>query len=348
LGLFRSKKREVVVKILKLTFLTWCLVMCGVVFPTLAADQPAVKTDTADAQKTLDKLSQLVGGTWVNENPKFVVEFRYEWAFDKKVIRGLGAIDKGGPHEEQGEAILGLDPVNKNVFYLDCHGGETVFKGTVKPEGEDLVFEFTTIIGKPAQWREVLRFTDKDTMQFTIFGDRGGKWVPVVKQTSRRKQQKVESTELVTEGIIEAPVATVWSAFVTKEGQESWNVAHAEIDLKVGGKMRTHYDPKGQLGDPNTIENTILCFEPNRMLAIQVANPPAQFPYKDAIKKMWTVIYLEDEGPSRTRLRLVGTGYGDDEESRKLRTFFEKGNSYTLKKLQEKFAAKGGKPANQG
>jgi hypothetical protein len=30
--------------------------------------------------------------------------------------------------------------------------------------------------------------------------------------------------------------------------------------------------------------------------------------------------------------------YGDDEESLKLRSFFEKGNAYTLQKLQEKFA----------
>ena len=335
-------------KILERAFLTGCLLACGLTAPSLTADDAAAKTAASDAEKTLSKLSQLVGGTWVNEDPKFVVEFGYDWAFDKKVIRGIGAIGKGGPHEQKGEALLGLDPVNKTVFYLDCHGGDTVFQGTVKLDGEDLVFEFTTIIGKPARWREVLRFTDKDTMQFTIFGEKAGKWIPNVKQTSRRKQPKVESNELVIEGVIEAPVAAVWAAFTTKEGQESWNVAHAEIELKVGGKMRTHYDPKGQIGDPNTIDNIILCFEPNRMLAIRVVDPPVSFPYKDAIKKMWTVLYFEDEGPSRTRLRLVGTGYGDDEESRKLRTFFDKGNSYTLKKLQEKFAAKGAKSANQG
>ena len=34
------------------------------------------------------KLSQLVGGTWVNSDPKFVVENHFEWAFGKKVIRG--------------------------------------------------------------------------------------------------------------------------------------------------------------------------------------------------------------------------------------------------------------------
>jgi hypothetical protein len=117
-------------------------------------------------------------------------------------------------------------------------------------------------------------------------------------------------------------------------------VAHAEIELKVSGKMQTHYDQSGRIGDPNTIENTILCFEPKRMLAIQVANPPEKFPYKNAIKKIWTVLYFEDVGPSRTRLKLVGLGYGNDEESRKLRNFFDKGNTYTVKKVQEKFADK--------
>jgi uncharacterized protein YndB with AHSA1/START domain len=335
------------VKLFPQTLIISGLVICALAGPSPAADDPTVKTVATDAQTTLDKLSQLVGGTWINENPKFVVEFRYDWAFDKKAIRGLGTIDKGGPHEQQGEAILGMDSVNKTVFYLDCHGGNSVFKGTVKPEGDDLVFDFSTIVGAPARWREVLRFTDKNTMQFTIFKDDAGKWTPVVKLTSRRKQPKVESSELVTEGIIDAPVAAVWDALTTKEGQESWNVAHAEIELKVGGKMRTHYDPKGQIGDPDTIENTILCFEPNRMLAIQVANPPAKFPFKEAIKKMWTVMHFTEEGPSRTKLRLVGTGYGDDEESKKLRGFFEKGNAFTLKKLQEKFAGKGGKTANR-
>ena len=60
------------------------------------------------------------------------------------------------------------------------------------------------------------------------------------------------------------------------------------------------------------------------------------------------MIYFEDAGPSLTRLRIVGNGYGDDEESQKLRSFFERGNAYTLKKLQEKFAAKNPKAAKAG
>jgi hypothetical protein len=54
-------------------------------------------------------------------------------------------------------------------------------------------------------------------------------------------------------------------------------------------------------------------------------------------------MYFEEAGANRTRLRLVGLGYGSDEESTKLRGFFEKGNAYTLKKLQEHFAKNNGK-----
>ena len=129
--------------------------------------------------KTFAKLSQLVGGTWVGEDRRFPVESRYEWAFGKSAIRGRGLIGQGSPYEQQIESILGLDPVKKTVYYLDFHGGTTVFQGTVKLEGEDLVFEFATVVGKPARWREVVSFPDKDTLQFTIFADKDGKWAPL-------------------------------------------------------------------------------------------------------------------------------------------------------------------------
>ncbi len=145
---------------------------------------------------------------------------------------------------------------------------------------------------------------------------------------------------LVHEGVVAAPLAKVWAAFTTKEGQESWMVAHSEIELKLGGRMRTHYDPKGSIGDSKTIENTILCYDPERMLSIKVSKPPERFPFPNAVKNMWTVIYFEKSGSETTRVRIVGLGFGDDEESTKMREFFDRGNAFTLKKLQERFAPK--------
>lgn len=140
------------------------------------------------------------------------------------------------------------------------------------------------------------------------------------------------------QGIVDAPLAEVWKAWTTQEGIESWMVAHAQIDLRIGGKMLTHYDPQGTLGDPNTIENTILSFEPNRMFSIRATNPPEKFPFKEVLKDMWTVIYFDESGADRTLLTIVGMGFRDDELSQKMREHFDKGNAWTLKKLQQKFA----------
>ena len=110
--------------------------------------------------------------------------------------------------------------------------------------------------------------------------------------------------------------------------------------LKVGGKMRTHYDKNGKIGDAKTIENEILSFDPKRMLSIKATGLPEGFPFPKAMESVWHVMYFEPIGPKRTRLTVIGLGYGNDDESKKLREFFRAGNDYTLKKLQKRFAMK--------
>jgi uncharacterized protein YndB with AHSA1/START domain len=302
-----------------------------------ADDKPAPRKPLVPA---LAKMTQMIGGVWSNNDPKFRVEFRYDWAFNQTAVRSVGIIDKGGPNETPVEAMFGWDPDKKMVYYLDQHGSERVYKGTVRLDDDSVVLEFETLIGPAAKWRSVGKFADKDTYQFAIYSDKDGKWTQVVEQTLKRQPPPADEGRQVTEGIIDAPLDAVWNAFTTNAGQEAWNVAHAEIDLKIGGTMRTHYDAKGKIGDVNTIENVILAFEPKKMLTIKVGKPPEKFPFKEAIKNVWHIIYFEEAGPNRTRLRLVGLGYGADEESKKLRAFFEKGNAYTLKKLQEHLAKK--------
>ena len=145
---------------------------------------------------------------------------------------------------------------------------------------------------------------------------------------------------LIHEGMVEASVDNVWAAFTTKEGLESWMAAHAEIELKVGGKMSTLYDPKGKIGDPKTIENTILSFDPKRMLSIKVSKAPEGFPFPNAVKNMWTVIYFEKKDSRKTRVTEIDLGFGIDEESKKMREFFNRGNAFTLQQLQKRFAPK--------
>ena len=143
---------------------------------------------------------------------------------------------------------------------------------------------------------------------------------------------------VVHEGIVEAPLDAVWAAWTTSEGLRSWMAPHAEIDLRVGGRMLANYNAQGTLGDPQTIENTILSFEPKRMLSIKVAKHPAGFPFPNAIQRMWSIVYLEAVAPGRTHIREVSLGFEADEESQKMRAFFNQGNATTLNQLQRHFA----------
>ena len=143
---------------------------------------------------------------------------------------------------------------------------------------------------------------------------------------------------IVHEGIVEASLERIWTAFTTSEGLRSWLAPHAEIDLRVGGLMRTNYNQQGQVGDPQTIENTILSFEPGRMLSIRVSKAPDNFPFPNAVRQMWSVVYFEAAGSGRTTVREVSLGFSTDEESQRMRAFFNQGNATTLNQLQRYFA----------
>lgn len=142
----------------------------------------------------------------------------------------------------------------------------------------------------------------------------------------------------VTEGFINAPVAEVWRLFTTSEGFKSTGVAQAEVDLRVGGAIRSHHDPSGQLGDAATIINEILAFDPQRMLAIRIKQAPANLPNREATSGLWTVIYFTKSGEDMTHVKIVGLGYDDSAPSQALRKFFEQGNRWTLDHLAKPYA----------
>ena len=146
-----------------------------------------------------------------------------------------------------------------------------------------------------------------------------------------------EAPSFVNEGIINAPIAAVWRVWSTGEGCKAVGVALADVDLRIGGLIRSRYSAAGALGDDETIEQRILSYEPGRMIAFRIEKPPKSFPFKEAWKKTWTVVTLTNLGNGRTGLRAASMGYGTDPESVAMRKFFEAGNASTLKALQVYF-----------
>jgi uncharacterized protein YndB with AHSA1/START domain len=163
-------------------------------------------------------------------------------------------------------------------------------------------------------------------------------WITVLALAAGAVAHAADDVAFVNEGIVDAPVAEVWKIWSTSEGYKVLGPALAEVDLRVGGTIRSRYHPDGVLGDSETIENVILAYEPPTMMAIQIKKPPATFPFKEAWKKPWTVLTLVPLEDGRTLVRAASLGYGTDEESLAMRRFFEAGNQQTIATLQKHFA----------
>jgi uncharacterized protein YndB with AHSA1/START domain len=77
-------------------------------------------------------------------------------------------------------------------------------------------------------------------------------------------------------------VAEVWRVFSTAEGYTRLGVAKADMDFRLGGLIRTTYDPTQPLDGEEAIQTEILAYEPLRMIATRIHRPPASFPFEDA------------------------------------------------------------------
>lgn len=147
----------------------------------------------------------------------------------------------------------------------------------------------------------------------------------------------LSADESMTEGFINAPLAEVWSLFTSADGLRRAGVAEAEVDLKIGGTIRTHAGANGKLGDANTMTQRILAFDPQRMLALRIEQAPSDLPGRDAVGEVWTVMYFSAAGEAMTHIRIVGLGYDDDPASQALRQHLETSYRNVLTRLAKPY-----------
>jgi len=145
---------------------------------------------------------------------------------------------------------------------------------------------------------------------------------------------------VVTTGLVNAPVNEVWKVLTTKAGIESWMVAKTEFELRVGAVWKTSYSKESTLDGDTAIHHSILAYDPGRMFSFRTIKVPKGFAFPNAIAKTWTVIYLEPVGERQTRFTGRMLGFTDDEESQKMRAFFERGNQQTLDSLIKRFESR--------
>jgi uncharacterized protein YndB with AHSA1/START domain len=141
--------------------------------------------------------------------------------------------------------------------------------------------------------------------------------------------------------VVNAPVAEVWRAFTTKEGIESWMTAKTEFTLAVGATWKTSYSKESTLDDDAAIHHVVLAYDPERMLAFRTVKAPKGFPFPAALAKTWVVVYFEPLPEGRTKVTERMMGFTEDEDSQKMRGFFEQGNRITMEALVKRFGGGG-------
>ena len=139
---------------------------------------------------------------------------------------------------------------------------------------------------------------------------------------------------LIQEFTVKAPIESVWNAYTTKEGWESWAVPLAEVELKVGGFIKTNYNKEGEIGDSTTIVTHIINYVPGRLITLQ-AEITDNFPdfMKKEAKDFYNVIYLDELENGSTHVKSFGIGYKNNPKYLSLMKFFIPANEKTLLNL---------------
>lgn len=142
--------------------------------------------------------------------------------------------------------------------------------------------------------------------------------------------------EMCHETISPAPVSELWRLWTTSEGLQSWVAPVAAIDLRVGGIWEASYDRNARIGDAANIRNRVVAFVPERLIVIQIADAPPNFPHAELARQLTTTIEFEPRGASHTTVRVTMLGYRDEPGFDALRRHFDRGNAWTLAKLNER------------
>jgi uncharacterized protein YndB with AHSA1/START domain len=138
---------------------------------------------------------------------------------------------------------------------------------------------------------------------------------------------------------IPAPPAAVWQAISTADGWRTWAVPVAYLDeIRPGAVIETSYQAGARRGDPANIHNTVVAYLPGKMLAFAATNAPPNFPDRELLRDLASVIELEPAGEGATRVTASMMGYGTDPKYDRLFGFFTNGNALTLRQLRERFA----------
>lgn len=307
---------------------------------TAAAEPPALRQE-------LEPLGFLAGHCWRGTLPTGEQDRHcFEPVYGGQHVRDIHEVSGGNGTVYAGETFYSADGEGGLAFtYFNSIGG--VSRGTVRPGAGELNFGeehyrgadgrriALSVVWRPVEGGEAYEVatssTDAPRMNGTVRYVREPEGAVSISEARAIDGTHVLSHEIV----VSASVEDVWAAIASPEGWTSWAVPVAWSPEP--GVIETSYTATAQPGDPSTILQRILAAVPERLLVFRTLRAPAGFPNFETFARVTSIFELEPLGDSRTRVRLTGAGYADDEAGRQLLGFFREGNRISLERLRQRF-----------
>jgi hypothetical protein len=164
----------------------------------LAALVVAGRSPAADSPADDDKLAPLerfagewtVDGKWANGEALHARSV-YEWGLGKKILKAHTYVMNGDKEYQRYEGVMAWHPDKKSLFEISFSFDGSISEVLIESTDKD-----TLRIGwqpfdpdKPPRVRQVIKFLDKDSFQWTVSLKDGDDWKPLIDATWKRKQK---------------------------------------------------------------------------------------------------------------------------------------------------------------
>lgn len=138
---------------------------------------------------------------------------------------------------------------------------------------------------------------------------------------------------------VEAPIEAVWNAWTTESGL-SFVSGRSNVELVIGGPYEWFLDLEPDKNGLRGGEGSqILAWVPNRMLAFSWTFPPDVPELRDAGETTQVVVFFDDLGADRVRVRLYKHGWQDGESWQRGWDYFDRAWSIVLDRLKSELEA---------
>ncbi|MCB0656971.1 MAG: SRPBCC domain-containing protein [Saprospiraceae bacterium] len=298
-------------------------------------------------------------GTWVTDNARYQSDHEpfdryvmdWNWNTDHSSIRGSLY---GMVREEKSS------PFWNYLQYWDASSNEAILlqtgpkgisgSGTVIPTAPGETNVIQTFAGPdfpPYQEKHVTVRSGNHKITTSFHQDSAGQWQPGRSYTWYKdtfeylpssRIDTLPSGELMLVQTITLPatVTQVWNAYTTESGWKGWVTPVVEMDFRINGTIKSHYDSTAHIGDKGTIVTHILNYVPHRQITMQAElteNFP-EFMQSDAAN-LYSIVTFESLDNNRSKLTNYGIGYKNEKKWLDLLQFFIRGNEQSLLQLKK-------------